>query len=135
MVQPVYNFLGYSINEIKITNEHKENTYVGISIPHDYFDAKTKMYSIFIRISTDFSDDESYIIFQGGFQINDLKWYDSLEENIRKSIFFAILFPFVREKVYSITSDSNPGLFIPTINVKEIDFSKELRLIKTTQSN
>ena len=132
MLQPVYNFLGYSLNEIKFVNSHKECSYVGISVLKDAFDSEKKQYTLLIRISADFSNEESYFIFQAVYQINDYAWYKTLNENVRKASFFGIAFPFIREKVFSITSDSNPGLFIPTIDVRNINFEKELRLVKAT---
>lgn len=132
MVQPLYSFLGYGINEIKYINEYKENTYICISIPKDSFNEENKKYSLFIRVSTDFAQEESYFIFQSAFQINDIEWFKKNDDNLRKSIFFSLVFPFIREKIFSITSDSNVGLFIPTIDVRNIDFSKELRLIRAT---
>jgi len=134
MEQPVYNFLGYTLHEVKFKNDFKPNTYVGISIPQDQFNKKNNQYSMYIRISTDFSNEESYFVFYSVFQINDLNWFNGIpDDNTKKSIFFAIVFPFIREKIFSITSDSNLGLFIPTIDVRMIDFSKELRLIKTPE--
>ena len=62
--------------------------------------------------------------------MNDFKWFKSLDENNRKSIFFAIVFPFIREKIFSITSDTKQGLFIPTLNIKDISFEKEIKLTR-----
>lgn len=134
MFHPVYDFLGYSINEVKFFNNHKDSTYIGISIPNDVYNKDNKQYSQFIRITTDFAEKESEFLFQAVFQINDLEWFNKLEINLRKSIFFGIAFPFVREKVFSITSDSNPGLFIPTLNVRDINFENEIRLIKSSNN-
>ena len=71
MSQPLYNYLGYSLNDIKYINTHKENTYIGISLPKEIYNEETKQYSLFIRITTDFSEEESYFIFQAFFEIND----------------------------------------------------------------
>ena len=29
MLMPAYNLLGYSLNEVKYINSHKDNTYIG----------------------------------------------------------------------------------------------------------
>ena len=130
MLQPAYSFLGYNTTEIKYINNHKENTYVGISILDDSYIETTKQYSLIIRVASDFADEESQFIFQAVYQINDTNWYNALDKNLRKSIFFGMVFPFIREKIYAITSDSNPGLFIPTLNVKDINFDNELKLVR-----
>ena len=133
MAQPVYNFLGYSLVESKYINKKKDNTYIGIGIPKDFYDENNKIYYLYARVSTDFSEEESYFIFQGIYKINDINWFNELADNFRKTIFFSVLFPFVREKIFSITSDSNVGLFIPTINIQDFNFEKELRLVKAQQ--
>lgn len=131
MLKPVYDFLGYSLTEAKYVNlGEKENSFISISILNDNFNADNNQYNIAIRIATDFDEKESYFVFQAGFMINDLKWFKALDENDKKTIFFSIVFPFVREKILSITSDTNPGLFIPVIDLRTIDFEKEIRLIK-----
>jgi len=35
-----------------------------------------------------------------------------------------------REKVFSITSDTNPGLFMPTLDIRNVDLNKEIKLIR-----
>lgn len=131
MLKPVYDFLGYSLTEAKYINfGEKENSYISINFLNDNFNTDNNQYNIAIRIATDFDDDESYFIFQAGFMINDLEWFNKLEEANKKNIFFSIVFPFVRDKILSITSDTNPGLFIPVLDLRTIDFEKELRLIK-----
>mgnify|MGYP004661232859 FL=1 len=130
MYQPVYDFLGFSLNEIKYINKFKENTYIGISVVKDEIIEKLSQYSLLIKITSDFAEEESSFLFQGFFKVNDFKWFKSLEENNRKSIFFAIVFPFIREKIFSITSDTKQGLFIPTLNIKDISFEKEIKLTR-----
>lgn len=130
MYQPVYDFLGFSLNEIKYINKFKENTYIGISIVKDEIIEKLSQYSLLIKITSDFAEEESSFLFQGFFKVNDFKWFKSLDENNRKSIFFAIVFPFIREKIFSITSDTKQGLFIPTLNIKDISFEKEIKLTR-----
>ena len=132
MPQPTYEFLGYNVTEIKYINEHKDNTFIKISIPKDYYIEKLKQYRLFIKLSTDFSNEESYFVFLASFFINDEKWFKTLNDSEKKSLFFSIVFPFIREKVLSITADSNPGLLIPTIDLQNLDFNKEIRLIRGT---
>ena len=87
MYQPVYDFLGFSLNEIKYINKFKENTYIGISIVKDEIIEKLSQYSLLIKITSDFAEEESSFLFQGFFKVNDFKWFKSLDENNRKSIF------------------------------------------------
>ena len=134
MLQPVYDFLGYCLNEIKYVNSQKENTYIGISIQRDFYNDEMKQYSLIIKVTTDCSEEESYFIFHAIFKLNDYNWFSGLESNEKRAVFFSFVFPFIREKILSITSDSNPGLFIPTLDVRTINFEKELKLVKSFEN-
>ena len=133
MPAAVYNYLGFYLNEVKYVNEQKDNTYIKINT-NDYYNEKTNDYHLFVKVSADFANEESYFVFQGLFKIEDVNWYNSIPDSYRKSIFFSIVFPFVREKILTITSDSNQGLFIPTNDLKGFDFNKEFKLIKKTNN-
>ena len=45
MLMPAYNLLGYSLNEVKYINSHKDNTYIGISIPNESYNKATFFFS------------------------------------------------------------------------------------------
>lgn len=127
----VYDFLGYTLTKAEYINSYnKKNTYISICMPKDYFNKDDSQYSLVIRIATDFDEKESQFIFQAGFRINDKQWFMKLTAQEKKSIFFSAVFPFVREKIFTITSDTHPGLLIPIIDMRTIDFDKELRLIR-----
>lgn len=130
MAQAVYNFLGFSINEIRYINERKSNSYINISIVKDNYNEELSQYTQLIKVASDFSSRESIFIFQTDFKINDEKWFESLDKKMKKSVFFSISFPFIREKIFSITSDTNPGLFMPTLDIRNVDLNKEIKLIR-----
>lgn len=136
MGKAVYDFLGYGLTEINYKNTHsKDNTYISICVINDKFDDIRKIYSFSVKITTDYDEKESWFIFETAFIINDISWFNSYSDNEKKSIFFSIVFPFIREKILSITSDIQTGLFIPIIDMKSIDLSKEFRLIKKKTIN
>lgn len=128
-MQPVYDYLGYRLVEVKYQNKKQmDNTYVNISMYGD--ELKNDIYSFYIKITTDFDSNEDYFIFEAAFNVNDKSWFEKLDENTRKAVFFGIVFPYVREKIFSITTDLTPGLFIPVLDLRQFDLSKEIRLIK-----
>ena len=134
MSMVLYNFLGYRLSEIKYVNKtNKDNSYISIVVCDDNFNDINNQYSISIRVSTDFEEEESYFIFHAGFLINDIEWYSKIDKNMLKSIFLSIVFPFIREKIYTITSDMNTGLLIPTIDLRNVDCTNEIRLVKTSK--
>lgn len=73
---------------------------------------------------------KDYFIFENAFSINDKDWFESIDSNIKKVNFFSIAFPFIREKIFSITTDINPGLFILVLDVRQFDLSKEIKIVK-----
>ena len=87
-------------------------------------------YSILVKIGTDFDKTEDYFIFEAAFAIKDKNWFLKLSESEKKYIFLNVVFPFIREKVFSITLDINQGLLIPVIDLKEFDLSKEIKFVK-----
>lgn len=129
----VYDFLGYTLTEAKYVNNYKkDNSYISIEIIGENFSQENKQYSMAIRVASDFDEVESYFVFQAGFMVNDIEWFNDLEKNAQKSIFFSAVFPFIREKLFAITSNTNLGLLIPVIDMRGVDLEKELRLVKAS---
>ena len=133
--QPVFSFLGYSILDIKYSNSHKGNSYISISITKESFNEINNVYSLLIRIATDCSDEESIFVFQADYLISDLNWFKNTLVNEKKSMCFSIVFPFIREKILSITSDSTTGIFIPILNIQNLSFENEIRLTRVINKN
>lgn len=131
MSHAIYDFLGYKIVEINYSNKNqKDNTYVSMSIIGEKY-SEDKIYSFVVKIGTDYDNKEDSFVFEAAFKINDQEWFDKASDNEKKINFFSIVFPFIREKIFSITSDLNLGLFIPVLDVRNFDLSKEIRLIKS----
>ena len=130
MSQVMFDFLGFKLTGVKYINTgEKDNTYISIDILDEEYTIDN-IYSILVKIGTDFDKTEDYFIFEAAFAIKDKNWFLKLSESEKKYIFLNVVFPFIREKVFSITSDINQGLLIPVIDLKEFDLSKEIKLVK-----
>lgn len=130
MSQAMFDFLGFKLTGVKYINTgEKDNTYISIDILDEEY-TNDNIYSILVKIGTDFDKTEDYFIFEAAFAIKDKNWFLKLSESEKKYIFLNVVFPFIREKVFSITSDINQGLLIPVIDLKEFDLSKEIKLVK-----
>lgn len=128
MAQPVYSFLGYKLLEVNYKNNlQHSNTYISISCSGKLVDKD--LYILNVKVCADFiPDEESSFLFESAFRINDKEWFNELDDKPLQSILFSVVFPFIREKIFTITSDINQGLFIPTLDLKSIDVSKGIKL-------
>ena len=129
MQMPVYSFRGYSLKEVVIKNDsNHNNTYITINVSGEMIN---NVYVMNIIVKSDFdSKEESYFKFESLFQINDMNWYNTLNEKELKMVFSSVVFPFVRERIYVMTTDLNPGLLIPMLDLKSFDVTKEIRLVR-----
>ena len=124
----VYNFLGYRLLEANYYSLEGNNTTITIRINGKLEDS---IYVIEVIVETDFSSRQnSTFKFEAAFKVNDMEWYEKLSDSERKMVFSSIVFPFVREKIFSISSDIKPGLLIPMLDLKNIDASKEIKLTR-----
>ncbi|MDY4788927.1 MAG: hypothetical protein SO253_06480 [Bacilli bacterium] len=126
----LYHFLGYKILEIRYKNKNNDSSYITISVPQDNYNKKKSIYSFLIKITTDFGNDDNYFLFQADFEIYNIDEFNNFESNEKKAYFLRIVFPFIREKIFSITSDTDQGLLLPTIDIRNFNFDCELKLIK-----
>lgn len=125
-----YDFLGYKLCEINYKNYNLSNfTYIKICVDDIIFNEENKIANLIVKVYFDYDNTISYFIFQSGFKIYDSNW---ILTNIKslKNEFFELVIPFIREKIYSLTSDNNNGLLIPIINIKELNLEKEIKIIR-----
>ena len=133
MPMPVYDFNGYYLKRMTYVNDiNYNNTYISIKV-----DGKMtrNIYTMTITIKTDFDlENESSFIFEAIFKINDLDWYNHLSEREQMMVLSSVAFPFIRERVYVMTTDLKPGLLIPMLDLKSFDVTKEIRLVKKSNN-
>ena len=125
---PLYQFLGYKMLESHFYRKTDDTIkYFTIHVLNNEYHKDSSIYNIFIKLKLKFENcDESTFTFLSGYKINDEKWLNSLNDNSIKSLFFSVVFPFIREKINSICDDSRGGLIIPIIDLRGIDLSNEV---------
>ena len=129
MPMPVYDFKGYYLKKMKCVNAiNYDNTYISIKVDGKLIN---RIYTMIIEIRTDFDPkEESSFVFETVFKINDIVWYNKLSEREQKMVLSSVAFPFIRERIYVITTDIKPGLLIPMLDLKTFDVTKEIRVVK-----
>lgn len=128
--KPVYEFLGYKLLKVNFNryNEEKLSKF-SFKIINRNYNNEDNVYSFCVSVNLDFKDnEESNFIFLTAFLINDIKWYSSLENNIRDSMFFSIVFPFIRQKINEFCDDSRELVRLPIVNLKNICLDQEVVL-------
>jgi hypothetical protein len=124
--KPVYDFLGYKLLKVMFNryNDEKLEKFSFI-VTDQHFN--NNVFSFCVNTKLFFKDnDESNFIFLSAFYINDLDWYNELDNNMRDSMFFSIVFPFIRQKINEFCDDSRETIKLPIINLKHTRLDKEV---------
>ena len=126
--KPVYEFLGYKLLKVNFNRYNDEKlSKFSFKIINRNYNNEDNVYSFCVSVNLDFRDnEESNFIFLTAFLINDIKWYSSLENNIRDSMFFSIVFPFIRQKINEFCDDSRELVRLPIVNLKNICLDQEV---------
>lgn len=123
---PAYFFLGFRLLEAnyKRTGEGPLKSF-GIKIIDSNYVKKDKIHILTTQFSMFFDEDEeSTFIFNSGYHINNTNWYGELEKDQIDSLFFSVVFPYIRQKVYSLTDDIRGNVDIPIIDLRQVDLSE-----------
>lgn len=125
---PVYQFLGFkTIESHFFRNTDKKIKKFSVQVLNSEYQKENKIYNIYIIIKLEFGDcKESSFIFIAGYKINNEQWMNELDENTINSLFFSVVFPFIREKINCLCDDTRGGLIIPIIDLRGIDVTKEV---------
>ena len=120
---PVYLFLGFRLLEATFKRHSDEPIKsFGIKITSSTYDEKTGIHALTIQFSMMIDqEDESTFVFSSGYKINDFEWYDSFEKKQIDALFFSVVFPYIREKIYSLTNDYRGSVDIPIIDLRHAD--------------
>lgn len=125
---PAFSFLGYNIQNInlkRIENEKLEE--IRINIASAKYDEKSKVYSLVLTLSVDFTNSKGSVIeILGGFKINDAECLSN--NDAINSIFSATIYPYLRTVFQNITSDDRPSIMLPTIDLRCINLKSGLSL-------
>jgi len=127
---PVYEFLGYKVNQI-ILNRTSNSPLdrLIINIPAFNYNKITTIHEIQIDLKFNFMvKAESIAKISAFFRINDYKWYESINVEQINSLFFSVTFPFIRKYISDITDDIRGQILIPTLDLRNADMKKGLTL-------
>lgn len=121
---PVYSFIGY--RNLESHYHHKNDGEVeefGIKVEDSTFENDIHVMTLLFHLKY-VGEEMSTFVFNAGFAINDLDWYDQVPKSNLNSIFLAVVFPYIRQKIQSFTDDYRGCVNIPTIDLRNVDLSK-----------
>lgn len=126
--KPVYEFLGYKLLKVRFNRYTDDNLEkFSFMILDKNYNEENNVYSFCINVMLKFkNNDESNFTFLTAFLINDKEWFLSLDSNLRDSMLFSIVFPFVRQKINELCDDSREATRLPIINLKNSRLDKEV---------
>lgn len=135
----VYEFLGFHLVHIVYDFEQDEKvTQIRLGLKSINYDKGKNVLTLFpyIQIDGERNKNNSFE-YVAGFVINDEEIRAAFikEENETIEaflpIFYASLFPFIRENIFSITKDTPNSIKLPTVDCRQFNLNKDLVLTPT----
>lgn len=126
--KPVYDFLWFKLLNVSFNryNDGKLEEF-SFRVSDQNFNEDNKVFSLCINTRLKFQDnDDSTLLFLTAFHINDLEWFYRLDDQMKDSMFFSIVFPFIRQKINELCDDSRESVKIPIVSLKNIRLDKEV---------
>lgn len=122
-----YEFRGFRTIKIDYTRL-KDQPLVSFTIgtKKNQWDEKNGIYELVTEFELMFGDEKTLVVFSSGFKIIDLEWLDLMAEQTVVNELFRTVFPYLTQKLQTITSDFRPGLVLPVFDMKKFDFTKKI---------
>jgi hypothetical protein len=123
---PVYFFLGFRLLEAtyRRTTNASIKTF-GIKIIDSEYNEKNSIHTLTAQFNLTFEkEEESSFVFSAGYLINHVDWYHHMKKEQQDALFFSVVFPFIREKIHSLSNDIRGSIDIPIIDLRQADLSK-----------
>ena len=123
---PVYNFVGLKFVSCEYYRvKDTEIDYFKIKTFNRNYNNENNLFSFLIDLRLKFeNEEESKFTFAVAFIINDKEWKESIPEDTVEAIFVSSIFPYVREKISSLTDDSRGRFTLPIIDLRTIKLSE-----------
>jgi len=122
-MKPVYEFTNFRLTDVVYSREENDSpskTEIKAKITNE----KGKYIVLTSIVAITFTGRKvSELKFTSSYMINDEKWADDLGATRLTSVLFSAVFPFIREKIFNITSDSRTPILLPVIDLKNVDIS------------
>ena len=128
--KPVYQYLGFKLIEASYYREDRDLDWFSVKVLEGKLTNNTYNLVIQIQLKFDNLETVSHFLFQSGFIINNMNWFEQLSAEQLNSIFTSVTFPYFREKIYSFTNDNRGSIELPIIDLRDIDLTKGLVLQK-----
>jgi len=123
-----YEFVGYRLVKADYSRLQL-GVFKGFNIANKKkeYDEKNHIFELITEFTLTTEGEVSKLIFSAGFRIIDLNWYEIMSTEAVINDLFEVAYPFFREKIFAITSDFRPGILLPTFDMNQFDFSKNIQ--------
>ena len=122
-----YDFRGYRLLKATISRvKDKPVNAFSLFSQKGIYNEEAQIFETITEISVTFGDEVCVFVFSAGFKINDLEWYEVMAEQTIINELFALVYPFLREKICQFTSDFRPGFMLPVVDCYKFDFTKKV---------
>ena len=122
-----YEFRGYRILKIdylRLKDQPMSSFTIGVK--KNLWDPKTGIYELVSELELYFGEEKSVVVFSIGYKIIDIEWLELMAEQTIVNELFRTGFPYVSQKIQTITSDFRPGIILPVLDLKKFDFTKKI---------
>ena len=124
---PVYDFMSFYLTEIKYSRPINDIPLI-TEIKATIINKNKSVFTLETKVKITFSNkEETFLSFSSAYNINDFSWASSLGDLSLTSVLFSAVFPFVREKIFNLTQDSNEPIMLPVIDLKNSNIQTGVR--------
>lgn len=117
-MRPVYDFISFYLTEIRYSRA-ENNIPLITEIKASIVNKDKEIFTLDTKVKITFSNNDTGLLtFSSTYRINDISWASALGDSSLTSVLFSAVFPFVREKIFNLTQDSNEPIMLPIIDLK-----------------
>ena len=122
-----FDFRGYRLLKATLTRiKDKPIASFSLYSQKGVYNEENKIFEMITEVTINFGEENNIFVFSSGYKINDLQWYEVMAEQTIVNELFKVVFPFIREKICSFTSDFRPGIMLPVFDLDSFDVTKKI---------
>ncbi|MDY0278625.1 MAG: hypothetical protein RBQ97_11140 [Acholeplasma sp.] len=131
-MKPVYEFMNFVLTDISYSRNNNDIP-LTTEIKANVTNKNKNIFTLTSFVIITFSKDEtSSLAFKSSYMINDLSWAGDIGEEGLTAVLFSAVYPFIREKIYNLTSDSRTPIMLPVIDLKNSNIKLGVKFERRT---
>jgi len=136
--QPDFDFLGFNVQSITFSQKLEERRHIqSFFVKAQNPKLEGSLFSFSIVVRTEGKMLKGEFDYQTAFALNNPQLIEDAKKNQFDFIqdMFAVVFPFLRESVFAITNDSLGHIFLPVLNMRDINVLHGASFVRRASSN